>query len=81
MADKPDDLDQPYKPELIAFTDPLAKRLEFVERDDLTVTTELSVDGHFDIQRDVNGGLIGFTLHGDHTKWAAFRDADPAKGD
>ena len=69
-----DDLYKPYVPDLIAFDEPTAQRLEFVERDTAVVHAEKSLDGYVTILRDFDGDFIGFVLEGDPRQWAAFRE-------
>ena len=69
-----DDLLKPYTPDLIAFTERGAERLEFVERDVPVVHAETSIDGYVTILRDFDGDMVGFSLEGDPRRWAAFRE-------
>jgi hypothetical protein len=70
-----DDLNKPYTPDLIAFTEKGAERLEFVERDVPVVHAERSIDGYVTILRDFDGDFVGFCLEGDPRQWAALKDS------
>ena len=67
------DLGVTYAPDLIAFNEKGAERLEFIERDVPVVHAEKSVDGYVTILRDFEGDFVGFCLNGNPKQWSAFR--------
>lgn len=67
-------LTKPYTPDLIAFMEKGAERLEFVERDVPVVDAEQSIDGYVTILRDFEGDFVGFRLEGHPQQWSACKE-------